>query len=63
MDANKTLARIRELVALVGRGKPNGFSGTDAEYAEQIAFELAEQFKVLDEWMSRGGFRPVAWDA
>jgi hypothetical protein len=61
MDPNAALEMVRTLGAMAGRGKPNGFSGTDAEYAEQLATELAGQFSALDEWLGNGGFLPDAW--
>ena len=52
MDPNETLAMIRELVRAGHAGK---WSGTDAR-------ELVDLTQALDDWLTRGGFLPDAWD-
>jgi hypothetical protein len=54
MDPNAALSRIRELVEANNRV-------TDASRLD-IADELAELIDGLDNWLSRGGFPPDAWD-
>ena len=49
MDVNATLARIRELTA-----------STDPDHLGDLV-ELAELVRALDEWISKGGFLPDAW--
>jgi hypothetical protein len=46
MDPNATLAQIRELIA----------AGTKVDLEQ-----AAELMTALDEWLSRGGFLPDAW--
>ena len=58
MDPNTRLAELRELVTMVA------LSGGDMERTEpypQAALELAEKFEELDEWITKGGFLPAAW--
>ena len=52
MDTNATLASIRRLAEEVG-----------AESEEPLALGLAELIQDLDEWLSRGGFLPLAWES
>jgi hypothetical protein len=49
MDPDATLQAIRELVEN-NDGSPE-------------ALALAENFRSLDEWLSRGGFLPTDWNA
>lgn len=54
MDPNQTLVEMRELIAKM----------TEGLYPPAMiaaAGELAEKFKALDYWMSRGGFAPEDW--
>lgn len=51
MDPNATLARIRELAAQLEIDSSDPY----------VVEELAEQFTALDEWLSKGGFKPSAW--
>jgi hypothetical protein len=53
MDPNAALANLREMVAESDAG--------DVDPAD-TAWEFQEQFKALDEWLSKGGFKPAAWD-
>jgi len=48
MDPNATLTELRELLA---DGTPEG-----AEMA-------LERFEALDEWLSKGGYKPADWAA
>lgn len=60
MDPNATLAEIRQLVDKVYAARDNGgMDGNDEEYDALQA--LAENFRNLDEWLTRGGFAPHAW--
>lgn len=55
MDPNTTLARIHELI-------------TDARHANTLearhdaGLDLAEAVEDLDDWLSKGGFLPAAWN-
>jgi len=51
MDPNATLDRIRELV----HEQLNG------ELDEHEVNELAESIGNLDDWLSKKGFLPIAW--
>ncbi len=50
MDPNETLKELRELIDLVLRGD------------DTSVFEAATKFEDLDEWISKGGFLPEAWN-
>ena len=50
MDPNAALTEIREITARATAGK-----SFDAD-------KLAELVDGLDQWLSRGGFRPDAWN-
>lgn len=52
MDPNETLANLRNYADHVVR-----HSG------DTYAVRLAEHFQALDEWLSKGGFRPREWSA
>ena len=57
MDPNQALKDIRAMVAyLTG---PNANPDSEA-FAEQ-ATALANTIEGLDEWLSRGGFKPSDW--
>lgn len=51
MDPNEVLKWARESVKKI----------LEDEYQDEIANELAEQFRSLDEWLSKGGFLPKDW--
>jgi hypothetical protein len=52
MDPNAALVSIRELVSLL----------VDSPFATPQETELAELVQGLDEWLTRGGFLPTAWE-
>ncbi|WP_436778238.1 hypothetical protein [Yinghuangia sp. YIM S09857] len=54
MDPNETLEDLREYARLVAGEVPGA--------AEEWGDTVAELFLALDEWLSRGGFPPRAWD-
>ena len=57
MDPNAALEAIRSLVGDV-------YAGEVPEEMESDHLDaLAENFRPLDEWLSRGGFAPDAWAA
>lgn len=49
MDPDATLTKIRELVSML------------VDHPGEPTRELAELAEALDEWLSRGGFLPEAW--
>ncbi len=53
MDPNTNLQRQRQLCASLLDG--------DVGDTADLAVELAELARALDEWISRGGFLPQAW--
>lgn len=57
MDPDVVLTRVREAVVAL-RAAAEGDSN-DAEIA--AAHELADAVEGLDEWLSKGGFRPTPW--
>jgi len=59
MDPNATLARLREAIADAERAMDPESGSNDAEH-ESLS-EITELAAALDEWLSRGGFLPDAW--
>lgn len=57
MDPNAALLRIREITNEILH-LPEHERQTRAKLAD----ELADRFHSLDEWLSRGGFPPRAWE-
>jgi hypothetical protein len=57
MDPNEALETMRKCAASITRMVDRG-----AEPDADDATELAESLKALDEWLSRGGFLPAAWE-
>jgi flagellin-like hook-associated protein FlgL len=55
MDPNATLERLRQLAVQVLNPDHQDALG------DEIAEEMAELVRVLDDWMSAGGFLPAAW--
>jgi hypothetical protein len=55
MDPNAALENARKLAAKTTHGS------WDTEKLANLGEELAETFQGLDEWLSRGGFKPDAW--
>lgn len=53
MDPDETLRIIRERVTEWYSGDGNSV---------EIAADLVEHLAVLDEWLSKGGFKPQAWN-
>lgn len=53
MDPNATLAELRTLVRAILTA-PESDASDDAD-------SMAEHFQALDQWLSRGGFRPADW--
>ena len=56
MDPDANLARQRELAELILSEVGH------AEYRAELGTELAELAQALDEWLSRRGFPPKAWE-
>lgn len=56
MDVDATLARLR--------AAESAWSLVDTfEDAARVGAELADAFQDLDEWLSKGGFLPRAWES
>lgn len=53
MDPDAALERLREL-----SGDLDGYAVGDLD---GVAYEMAEAFQALDEWLTSVGFRPRAW--
>lgn len=56
MDPNETLRLLRLTVAQMRADEHPDIRKAHAD-------EIAEYFDALDEWLSRGGFLPEAWEA
>jgi hypothetical protein len=54
MDPDATLKALRELAAQTTHG-------LDSESLSVIAYQQAELFAALDQWLQSGGFLPDAW--
>lgn len=56
MDPNKLLAQLRESarVVLVAAAE-------DEWTVSGIELQMSEDFAALDEWLSKGGFKPGDW--
>jgi len=59
MDPNKALERMRELASRIVDANPEWEENT--RFVLEDCTELAELFCGLDEWISKGGFLPQAW--
>lgn len=57
MDPNETLKRIRDLIAWESEQKGRLSHQTAIEYGD----DLADNFRNLDEWLSKRGFLPRDW--
>ena len=55
MDPNAALTEIREITSKVLNTDISKHETTD------LLWRLAELTNALDEWLSRGGFKPDAW--
>lgn len=55
MDPNKTLANIRAIIAELRRTNTTG-------KVIELGDELSWMIQDLDEWLSKGGFLPAAWN-
>lgn len=61
MDPDEALRQARLLIAQMRvEDTPPGGIGTSPTFV-QHARDLAEQVEALDEWLSKGGFLPKAW--
>lgn len=58
MDPNTALSNLRNLTAMV-------INTENLEHSDQLDLldSLAEQVEALDEWLTRGGFLPSAWQS
>lgn len=68
MDPDEALKRLRELQAEITKMYdllPGVITAND-QYKlldiSQKATELTLQFQVLDEWLTKGGFKPTDWE-
>jgi len=57
MDPNTTLAEALELAQAILSGELSADSQLDASE------RLAEKVQALDDWITRGGFLPGAWQS
>lgn len=55
MDPNANLEELRELAQ-------NTLADDSADDLPEKAAHLAELFVALDEWLTKGGFLPQAWE-
>lgn len=60
MDPNVTLKEIRDLVRDVDNAV-DGKVRMSTQGLADAAEEIADKFRELDEWVSKGGFLPKAW--
>lgn len=67
MDPNETLRMVRNYVERINRLRDAATesdlrTALESESTEEMAFAIAEYAEALDEWLSRGGFLPEAWE-
>ena len=55
MDPNATLEMVRRFAVEILEGDK------DLDRIGSLALSLAEAFKDLDDWLSKGGFPPRGW--
>ena len=55
MDPNAALGLARNLATQIKGG------GLDAAELADLGEELAQVFSNLDEWLTKGGFKPAGW--
>lgn len=63
MDVNATLAKLREIIKFADMAPVMNDPVAAAAILATAAGEFEEQFKALDEWLSKGGFLPTDWVA
>lgn len=56
MDPNETLRQLRNAVRYFERPQSERLLTDD-----ELLDEITERFRALDEWLSKGGFKPEAW--
>ena len=62
MDPNEALRRIRDLAGqIVSPPDDEGDDALSNDEEHDLAVELAETALGLDEWLTKGGFKPDAW--
>ena len=57
MDPDEALKRIRAAITEIRIRDTEGRT----EKVRDVAVEMAAKVEALDEWLSKGGFKPVAW--
>jgi hypothetical protein len=57
MDPNETLEQLRDAIARLSAY----LDAADPDPNLSVADDVIEMFNSLDEWLSRGGFRPDDW--
>ena len=62
MDPNETLRELRELADKVAAQDMDVYSDPEDRADAARAGDLAAGVQALDEWLSRGGFLPDAWE-
>lgn len=66
MDPNAALAKVREALTTIQPVMDNEHWDDDIRYSlgddlKEAVESLVEHVQALDEWLSRGGFQPEAW--
>lgn len=64
MDPNETLRALRALVGRVNEPDWDAEAMDDADLGSlwaSLAMDLAEHIEALDDWLTKGGFPPEAW--
>lgn len=62
MDPDANLEYLRTNARVVVASDGSTFSSQDGETWEGFAKDLAEYVLALDEWITKGGFLPQAWN-
>ena len=62
MDPNATLNELRETAQYVKQLTYDGSIEIGTDEMERFLGEMVDHFQMLDEWLTRGGYLPAAWE-
>jgi len=63
MDPNETLKQLRALLGGDHGGVDESLLSVDAQCYLTHLCGAEELWQALDQWLSKGGFLPIDWDA
>ncbi len=56
MDPNAALEELRRMVREI-----EGAADNCGHEVSALVYDFTDRFSALDEWLSRGGFKPAEW--